>query len=461
MINPAPFLIKDRGVEKGFIYRVIFPVDSVDTFSFSSLFTGKIAQVTAMNVASYTLKKNGVTTSFPLAVVKGDTITMESVVKIDSARLSTFIFRAPAFTAQDVTINAPTLVDDTRHHLFVMCFTDQTVSVIDTDTDTVVDTLTLPPGGYDFQTCAYRLVNDRIYVFGLNRVCWIDADPASGTFKNIYDLSGTINSSSSLSTGFAGPITNAVYDYVNDAMYIGVNNYALIGKWNFAASSVFLGISAATNPNFVYVPNDRLFHVDYISPALKADLPSGFLPAESGGSNISSKGCYCSANNSFYGGRNRVRKYDVDSFAQLISFNVGAGNSNYAQSVGNIVYCPDYDIVVSLTYEYLGGTVAIIDTVTNTLYGTFVRTNKEANDLTARSMVYGAKAKKLYFMGNGTASPIYRVHKFDPQLWVAGGKTTPADMIDGYITCGNILNNNATGTRYANNGMCFNHLIPN
>lgn len=462
MINPAPFLIKDRNAQNGFRYNITFPIDSMAGFGFNVDFTGKIATVTAMNVSSYTLKKNGVTTALPFQVTKGDTITLEDVVKIDNARASTFYFYAPKFDSQTVSINALTQVDATRKHLFVINYTDQTISVIDTDTDTVASTITLP-AGYEFQSIIYRLVDDHMYVFGLNRVCKIDANPASGTFLNVYSIAGVLNGSTNLFTGATNRFTDAIYDYVNDLCYVTETIRSEFYVWDFVSGSTSSTFSNVNNSSGVYVPSGKVLQNSAFSTLTEnGDAKAWRLELTS---NFTIKGSYISKSNTFACGRQSLQELDISdlSLVRLYTGSSTGGQSAWNQIYGNAIYSPYYDLLIGLTYEQGGGVISVIDMDTNTYLGQFTRTNKQTNDTIARSMVYGAYAKKFYFIANGT-SPQNRLHKLNPQLWISNGKTNLADMIDGYITVGDLTNltgnTSSDSRRYANCAIAFNHLIP-
>lgn len=461
MINPAPFLIRDRGADKGFIYKVTFPIGAVDGFGFTSDFSGTVTSVTAMNSASYTMKKNASPVSFPFSVVKGDIISLESVVKIDSGRISTFIFRAPSFLPQTVNLQAPTEVDATRHHLFVINYTDQTVSVIDTDSDTVVDTLTLP-SGYSFTCLCYNSTNDFIYVFGDARVCKINADPASGDFKKIYSNTDVLNGSSSLTYGGAyGPWLDAVYDQVGDQIYLSFSNsntefsliWDLVRVINPLSSYAVQGAyqCALAPPNFRFV----------IPPLYNGKLESDdqtawFSSSEQG----FAKPCYITSRNSIIVGKSAPREFSMalNPLIEYTTLSTG-GASTFSQIYGMHVYAKAYDVLLSIAYT-MGDYVAAVDLATNTAIGKFSRSGKAPGETIARSAVYGAKSKKVYIMGSGTSGTVNRVHKLDLALWIAGGKVSLADMEDGYITVGNLIPSTYNvNQKYGNTAMCFNHAI--
>jgi hypothetical protein len=80
---------------------------------------------------------------------------------------------------------------DGRYMYFLVCNgyttaspTTQTVKVLDTDTDTVVETITLA-ANKDFASIFYRAVDQTVRVIGNNWVDIIDADPASVDFNTV------------------------------------------------------------------------------------------------------------------------------------------------------------------------------------------------------------------------------------------------------------------------------------
>lgn len=471
MINPAPFILKDRNARVGFSYTVTFPVNSMAGFGFTVEHEGQISTVTAMNIASYTLKKNGAAVGVPFKVQKGDTLMIDDVMKINDANPASFIFRAPKFAEQNVQVNALTQIDETRKHLFVVNYTDQTVSVIDTETDTVESTIILPTTGvgqgYEFQSIAYRSADDFIYVFGFSRVCKIDANPASPNFKNVYSNTGVLNGTSNLPNGSASPWSIAVYDSVNDQMILATTLFSTIQVWDFVAisASVASGFVGMQNNAPFYIPNSKIFEFGYIGLLSNEGQPIAYTATEGGGSQQTVKGCYVSKNHFIYAGRTSIKVYNADTLELQKQIATGSsGNSSFAQIVGNVAYAPFYDLVLALTLEDGGGRVTVIDSLTDTSLGSFIRQNKEANDTIARSLVFGAFAKKFYFAGNGTVSPVTRVHKLNPQLWIDNGKADLIDMIDGYITVGDMKMSEGNTTfdarRYACYSMAFNHLIP-
>lgn len=466
MINPAPF-IKRGNASTGFTYVVIFPVGSVSDFSFSVGHTGVISVVTALNVESYKLRKNGSDAGAPFTVASGDIIQMADVVKIDSDRPARFIFKG-AFSEQSYEITALTAVDNTRKHLFVVNYTDQTISVIDTQTDVIIDTITLPHtgsgDGYEFQCLAYRSADDFMYVFGLNRVCKIDANPDSDTFLNVYSIADEPNASSVLSNNTAFPWSSAVYDYVNDKMYLGTCQFQNLSTWDFAATSVVRDeLPSLSNSNPVFIPNDNIFVYGYLGVMISGGAASGFTAVEGGAAAPSVKPCYVLGSDSIYTGRNSCKVVKASTLEQVNLIDTGVtGNSAYAQIIGTYAYGSDYGLVLCLTAEL--GIIPVIDTTTNEVVGTITRTNLDTNETIARSLVYGAFSKKFYFAGNGTSSPVSRVHKLNPQAWIDNGMEDVDDMIDGYITVGDMKitagNTTFNAIRYAQYSMAFNHLIP-
>lgn len=75
-------------------------------------------------------------------------------------------------------------VGDDYRYLYVLNRRDQTVSVIDTSTNTVSTTITLT-AAKTFTGLAYRHVDKTVCVFGTSWVDRIDADPSSGTFNTV------------------------------------------------------------------------------------------------------------------------------------------------------------------------------------------------------------------------------------------------------------------------------------
>lgn len=91
---------------------------------------------------------------------------------------------------------------DAERYLYIPNWYDQTVSVIDTDTDTVVATITLT-ASKNFAAIIYRYVNNSIYVFGDLYFNRIDADPSSGTFNTVVEAGASASNDNSPNLTYA------------------------------------------------------------------------------------------------------------------------------------------------------------------------------------------------------------------------------------------------------------------
>lgn len=85
----------------------------------------------------------------------------------------------------------PELYGGNEQYLYIPNWFDQTVSVIDTDTDTVVTTITLT-SSKSFTGIIYRAVDESVYVFGAFWFDRIDANPSSGTFNTVVESGASL-----------------------------------------------------------------------------------------------------------------------------------------------------------------------------------------------------------------------------------------------------------------------------
>lgn len=98
---------------------------------------------------------------------------------------------------------------------------DQTVSVIDGSTDTVISTITLT-AGKDFASIFYRSLYHEVHVAGLNWVAIIDGDPDSGTFNTIIFSGAAPNYN-------LGYVSGAYLPFPIDNLLIGGSTVDIVG----------------------------------------------------------------------------------------------------------------------------------------------------------------------------------------------------------------------------------------
>jgi hypothetical protein len=485
---------------KGFTWQINFAATTSDNFGGFTVdvYGGTFENIVTSNVTSYTIKKNGSVVTIPFAVSKGDSVTVESVVKTVSGSTASIKLTSYNYNQKDTAINSASLRDATRKHLFIVNVPGQTVTVIDTSTDTIDSVLTLPtdftgapttgPAGVNsgtnwrWQSIIYRPTDDYMYVFGYNKVCKINANPLSPNFKQIVSLNGTVNQSSSLSWGAGYSYSHAVYDFVQDKCWLINNTYASAAPWDFSYINTGTGQKVITQSTVVQgypstglafaYPNKLVFPGQAIT-LIYANETRSTWDIQSG-NELWCNACYVQKYNRLYAGGGSVVNLNPDTGIRNNLYISSGGSSVYYQTFSPITYGPDYDLIFA---PYRGRTstsdtgvtnnVYIIDCVTNASLGAFSRlTNRETNDIYTRSVVYSNYSKKFYLLPNSTTASlaITALHKYNPQTWINNGKTNLADMIDGFITINNSQSNypaaDGNNGLFSESAMAMNHLIP-
>ncbi len=448
---------RERG--NGFTFQLNFQVNSLDTGFFQSLHDGEFTAVELSNVDSYTITKNGGSVTVPFSVVRNDIISV-TIVRTDTALASSIKLTSLTHDQDDEARTIFSTDTGTGRYIYCLNHRDQTVSVIDTDTDTVTATITLPASN-DWLAMCYRIVNQSVYLFGKNSTntpcCRIDADPASGTFNNVYSLSGVLNGTTNVLSGLGfGTIISAVYDYTNDIIfYSDGSNGALLNPVSVAGGSLN-SISALSSFSLIFnesngtlVSPEGAAAYQYLYAATNSMTKRTFRKAPSA---FATTALFNKKNGITYGCGNGMTLLNND-LNIIASLSTG---SNW----GDMAFGTDYDLIM-LAHTF-DGKNWIIDSVGNTIIGSWTRGDLGASETHARGCVYSPYSKKFYVQASGTtgADGINRVHVYNPQLWIDDGEN-PANlsiMDEGHIIVGDLYSTTGSGTnRY--DQMCANSLL--
>lgn len=436
---------------------ITYKAGATNYIVYSAKYTGVLKSIVTSNVTSYSIRKtdssgNTATLTLPAAVTQGDVIIITDIVQTDTAVDSSFVLKGFYSNGiESFTVPQPSALG---RYLFVLNAVDQTISVINTDIiknatthaaglwdglNPVVQTIALP-AGYNFLTLCYRSVNKTIYVFGNSRCCIINADSSSGSFCNVYDLTGTtLNGTTSLSAGTQ--LGSCAYDFINDQIFISSTSghpYVLNPATNTFTYFASKGTWFYTYVRYVYALTSivgsggaTLTLTDTQKLTLTAGRAS-FVASYWGLEYNYKTGYFFSSNN----GGCQVWKKDLSDFASIV-------NAAFGQVP--LIYIPTLDLVIGANDT---NNIGVINAANNTSTGTLAKGSPAANETTTRGLIYGKYSSRVYAQAGNTASAttgVNRIHVLNPG-------NVLGSMYLGYITVGNLY---AGGTR-VNPQMCFN-----
>lgn len=441
----------------GFSVTLNFQVNSLNTGFFQSRQKGVISRVEISNVDSYTLKRNGSIVNLPFQVVENDVVTID-IVRTNNAAVSSLKCAAATHDQDDAQKTIFSTDTGTGSYIYVLNHRNQTVSVIDTSTNTVIATIVLPSGN-DWMAMCYRIVNQSIYLFGKEStntpVCKIVADPASPNFNQVYSLGDVLNSKTNILVGIGlATIISVAYDYQADIMYFDdasgntgrldpVSNTASLNNSVTAMSSSCLFFNESNNT--IVSPEGSLII------SLRSDINKKEIYRKNP-SSLGVTGIFNKKNGLGYvcGNNMTLLNNDLNTVATLST------GTNW----GDLAIGLDYDLLM-LAHSF-DGKNWIINTANSTLVGSWTRGNLGTNETRARGCVYSPYSKKFYVQGSSEANldGINRVHVYNPQLWINDG-SNPANlaiMDEGFIVVGDMYSVSGSGvSRY--DQMCANCLI--
>lgn len=441
---------------QGFSVTLNFQANSLDTGSFQSRHKGTISRVEISNINSYTFSRNGSSVVLPFSVSEDDIVSI-TITRTNPIAASSIKSIAPSHNQSDIQRTVFSTDTGTGRYLYCLNHRDQAVSVIDTDTDTVIATVT-PPAGNDWFAMCYRITNQSIYLFGKSGsatpVCRIDADPASGTFNSVFSLTDVLNSKTDIFVLGFNTIRSVVYDYVSDLIYF-CDTAANAGRFDPTAGtgSNNNGVTAlGTASLFFNESNNNL-----ISPegsylfGLRTDINKKSIYRRNP-SSLGVTGIYNKKNGLSYvcGNNLTVLNNELTTIASLST------GSNW----GDLAVGLDYDLLM-LAHSF-DGKNWIVNTATNGLIGSWARGNLGVNETRARGCVYSPYSKKFYVQASSESNVdgINRVHIYNPQLWINDG-SNPANlaiMDEGFITVGDMHAVSGSGVNNYDQ-MCANVLL--
>jgi YVTN family beta-propeller protein len=326
-----------------------------------------------------------------------------------------------AFTAfHDVvsgSLSLPAKNGDGRY-LFVLNYVDQTVSVIDTNSHTVIDTVALP-SGTGFSSCLYRSANKTGWFFGNSGYAVMDCDPASGTFRSI------------LSNGFLGinsAQSGCAYDYINDIIYTGCANNAIFklvpDTLALTNLGTYIGITPARSHHMYFISSLKaIYFGDDVQGQFILSTDIG-LPIYGFAQGFISQMRYNLLNGKLYQvGNEQVIVRSVNPVKQVASIN------NTAIRRGSLTLIPSVN--KGYTGSYLGNEIGVFNTSSDTNIGTLSKSSLAANEFGTRMVLYSSYSDRVYAqaMNNSNQTTgVDRIHIFNPNT----------DTHQGYIVVGNM-----------------------
>lgn len=375
---------------------------------------------------------------------------------------------APSRTRPKVW-NYPVNLGGDYRYAYVLNAGDQTVSVIDCSTDTVVATITLT-SGKDFVSLFYRPLNRHVYVLGYNSyIEEIDADSGSATFNTIV---------ASYSFGFSSvsPIIASYLPPPFDIITVGGTSKTLEGNdvkiWKhiksdgrFPSTAHFRMGGHSNTPNIVYYhrsgviqANKQIYRVTgnnnyrntlpYYIERHPTSLPYNDLQAINTPVILFSNFCFVATGNNIYA---------------LDTTNAGSGLMIY--DTGNLTassrtiqeYCPNTpgkiyfasqitdNTIDIFTIDYNNMALSLEETIDRSAY-------KATNESGANFLGYNPYNGRLYAQANNNSNVtgVNKIHVYDPTAAV-GSRYVKS------ITVGEMKSSSRAST-YALNTMCFNGL---
>lgn len=447
--NTYPYDPVQIQVKQGYFdYPVVLKAGSAIVPSFKVTYKGKWKASTLSNVDSYTVERNragtltNLSTSGTNDVQIGDIISIRSIVPTNAALDAEITLR---FYHDQITNNTLTLPDEAGNgrYLYVLNHTDQTVSVIDCDSNTVTTTISLTAGD-DIHTIVYRHIDKCVYCFGAKaspvyRV--IDADPASGTFNTVIG-----------GGSFSVRVDVAEYDYINDvfwlaregALYVAVGSSLSVT----ALTNVYFKNVAARNGLQYLLPLNSFAVCDqnavYTINANTYRINGSF--GTNGVSVLVGEARYNHKNGKIYTvGEGVVYAHNLDQSLVQVIVAAAASRMHIAFSYANNK---------AFAGHYNSNNIAVIDTSTDTPVGSITKGSTGTNEIATRSILSCPYNGLIYAQASNNnlfATGVNKVHVIDPTQVLAS-------MYQSAITVGNMMATGVATDQYIGNQMCFNAL---
>jgi hypothetical protein len=437
---------------------------AVDIFEFAEEVTFRSIQTT--NISGYTIELNGVVQStFPFTATKWDKIIIY-VIKTNPTTDAILKLTTDPHVQDDRTELVQPYIDKSRKHIFVLCGwagsgVAQYIAIIDTETDTVHSTISLPiklTGSQQGYTGIwYNSLDDSIGACHGHHYVRIEANPDSPNFGLVVnaDRNPSSNYTFYRSNGTGYSWANCLYDPFRNVVWGSQHAYSIIVEFHPFNS---FGCHITDDPerwsrrgmnnwSGTLMPNGNIFGGCFIEHMFELDerydyvdgsavRRAGIIKQTLNGTGRYSNGTriYIPSINKYFSICGRFKRYKYQDMEPDRNWGTkyGYGTSADYQRCNFGDYSPDFDLVMGTdhhrqTSEYrrmyfhwpmlnnpndYGGTTN--DYITN------VTTNNDHMP----QVKYSHFSKKFYlfcqkYNGRNTLG---FVNVYDPQLWIDGGK---------------------------------------
>jgi hypothetical protein len=357
---------------------------------------------------------------------------------------------------------------DGRYMYFLVCNlytiaspTTQSVKVLDTDTDTVVETITLT-ANKDFASIFYRAVDQTVHVVGTNWVDVIDADPSSDDFNTIIDSRTWTLSGLTAATGTYLPYPFDIF--TSGGASVQISGGETVPKFLTSDGDIEANIRLGGHSNSI---NVHYYHLSNIISANRTLIKV-----------INARSKNCNKDYSFAAHIGGGWTGDLQGFvAPVIMFGnfmvASTGGNIYLLSNENITssiigafgsaatanrsfqeYCPNAPDKLFFTSQITNNFISVFEFGDKELVdlGDIDRASyKDTNESGANALIYNPYSGKLYCQANANTntSGVTLVHIYDPTEAVLG------DMYQGSVTIGEFKSDARSGAQGLNT-VCMN-----
>lgn len=344
---------------------------------------------------------------------------------------------------------------DPWRYRYRLNYTDQTVSVIDHSSNTVIATITLT-AGKSMRNILYRPINRSVYVIANAWFDRIDADPASGTFNTVVQSAAFTTNTNA---GFVkySPVFDCLMNSNQTFEFASSGAIDLAPAGSYPRLSMFPDILTNNNRNRVlqqmmdtigfyaveWMPRANIIFMPHLNggnqcAAIKYALKEGSLRMMPVSHRTIAMGI---------GIANRVGNFfyntDIDSTSQLYSWSINQTDriaSKFLPIVNKIV-----------TYQRISSntSLTIIDWATKTVVGNIIRTAyQDTGENMTKQVSYCPYNGFFYVEGHNHASggTVAKIHYYNPALALASM----------YLGTINVGNGGTHPDPYFENSMCMN-----
>lgn len=383
--------------------------------------------------------------------------------------ISSFIPPPPNKQEEFPPIEIPINVGGSGRYMYNLNCGDQTVSVIDGATDTVISTITLT-SSKAFASLFYRSLDQSVWVLGLNYFDRIDANEASGTFNTIVESGATIidiaggasyltwplDVITSLSLNFRWvPVkyinnsTEAQKDYLwsfNSSIVgqvTGGHHFGLNSRLHPKSKLIELTRNQAINTRFGKVL-DRSKNINVNSPYT---LTGVYHPSDLDDSAAASYAFgnfrLCTTSGAVYL-IYTAYSYSAIVFLPAVGFGAGVYFQEYCPNAGRVFWASKVTYVRTSSFNIGKGTYTSVGINDRAAY-------KATNEDATEDMMYNPYNGKLYVQGkrhSTLTTGVNKVHVYDPTAVLAS-------MYLSSITVGEMASTLRHGN-YSLNAFCMN-----